>query len=211
METRLLIRGEHVEGAGAPLAVENPATEETVAEVRGPSSDQLDAAIAGAREAARGWASTPAVERDEMLHEVATRMRAMTDSLARAMTLEGRQAADRELRRGRVDGRGVRLLRRDGPQLRRSGDPLDRGDAARPSSQGAAGGMGLHRPVELPAAVARVEARAGAGGGERGGGEAVRAHASFHADARLVLLGPAAGRREPGGGRGRRGCLPRLG
>jgi acyl-CoA reductase-like NAD-dependent aldehyde dehydrogenase len=89
METRLLIRGEQVEGQGAPLAVENPATEERLAEVRGPSPDQLDAAVAGAREAARGWASTPAVERAEMLHEVATRMRAMTDSLARAMTLEG--------------------------------------------------------------------------------------------------------------------------
>src|ERR687895_822734 len=89
METRLLIRGEPVEGAGAPLAVENPATEETVAEVRGPSPEQLDTAVAGAREAARGWAATPAVERAELLHEVATRMRAMTDSLARAMTLEG--------------------------------------------------------------------------------------------------------------------------
>ncbi len=89
METRLLIRGEQVEGQGAPLAVENPATEETFASLKGPSPDQLDAAIAGAREAARGWASTPAVERAEMLHEVATRMRAMTDSLARAMTLEG--------------------------------------------------------------------------------------------------------------------------
>src|ERR671917_1570153 len=89
METRLLIRGEPVEGAGAPLAVENPATEETVAEVRGPSPEQLDAAIAGAREAARGWASTPAVERAELLHEAATRMRALTDELARALTLEG--------------------------------------------------------------------------------------------------------------------------
>src|ERR671915_100575 len=89
METRLLIRGELVEGAGAPLAVENPATEETVADLRGPSPEQLDAAIAAAREAARGWASTPAVERAELLHEVATRMRAMTDELARTMTLEG--------------------------------------------------------------------------------------------------------------------------
>src|ERR687891_339035 len=34
-------------------------------------------------------ASTPAVERAELLHEVAGRMRAMTDELARAMTLEG--------------------------------------------------------------------------------------------------------------------------
>ena len=89
METRLLIRGEQVEGQGAPLAVENPATEEHLVEVRGPSPDQLDAAVAGAREAARGWASTPAVERAELLHEVAIRMRAMTDQLARAMTLEG--------------------------------------------------------------------------------------------------------------------------
>ncbi|HEV3376146.1 MAG TPA: aldehyde dehydrogenase family protein [Thermoleophilaceae bacterium] len=89
METRLLIRGEQVEGEGESLAVENPATEETVASVRTPSAEQLDAAVTAAREAARGWASTPAVERAEMLHEVATRMRAMTDSLAHAMTLEG--------------------------------------------------------------------------------------------------------------------------
>src|SRR5918999_5517279 len=89
METRLLIGGEQVEGDGAQLAVENPATEETVTELREPSPEQLDAAIAAAREASPGWASTPAVERAELLHEVAGRMRAMTDSLARAMTLEG--------------------------------------------------------------------------------------------------------------------------
>jgi acyl-CoA reductase-like NAD-dependent aldehyde dehydrogenase len=89
METRLLIRGERVAGEGAPLAVENPAREETIAELRGPSADQLDAAIAGARESARAWASTPAVERAELLHQAASRMRAMTDDLARTMTLEG--------------------------------------------------------------------------------------------------------------------------
>ena len=48
METRLLIRGEQVAGEGAPLAVENPATEETVAEVGAASPEQLDAAVAGA-------------------------------------------------------------------------------------------------------------------------------------------------------------------
>jgi acyl-CoA reductase-like NAD-dependent aldehyde dehydrogenase len=89
METRLLIRGQRVAGEGAPLAVENPAREETIAELRGPSADQLDAGIAGARESARAWASTPAVERAELLHEAASRMRAMTDDLARTMTLEG--------------------------------------------------------------------------------------------------------------------------
>jgi acyl-CoA reductase-like NAD-dependent aldehyde dehydrogenase len=89
METRLLIRGEQVAGEGTAIEVENPTTEETVAGVGAASPEQLDAAIAAAREAARGWAATPAVERAELLHEVATRMRALTDDLARALTLEG--------------------------------------------------------------------------------------------------------------------------
>jgi betaine-aldehyde dehydrogenase len=89
METRLLIRGEQVAGDGPALAVENPATEETVTELGTASPAQLDAAIAGAREAAPAWADTPAVERAELLHEVATRMRALTDDLARVLTLEG--------------------------------------------------------------------------------------------------------------------------
>jgi betaine-aldehyde dehydrogenase len=89
METRLLIRGEQVAGEGAALVVENPATEETFAELGTASPEQLDAAIAAAREAARGWAATPAVERAELLHEVATRMRALTDDLARVLTSEG--------------------------------------------------------------------------------------------------------------------------
>jgi acyl-CoA reductase-like NAD-dependent aldehyde dehydrogenase len=89
VETRLLIRGEQVAGEGAGLAIENPATEETLAELGGASPEQVDAAIAGAREAARGWAATPAVERAELLHEVATRMRAMTEELAGTLTGEG--------------------------------------------------------------------------------------------------------------------------
>jgi acyl-CoA reductase-like NAD-dependent aldehyde dehydrogenase len=89
METRLLIGGEQVEGQGERLDVENPATEETIAAVGTPSAEQLDAAIGAAREAAAGWAATPAVERGEMLHEAATRLRNSTDELARAMTLEG--------------------------------------------------------------------------------------------------------------------------
>ncbi len=89
METRLLIGGERVAGDGPPLDVENPATEEIVARVGTPSAEQLDAVLATAREAAKGWASTPAIERAEMLQEVAARMRARTDELAHVMTLEG--------------------------------------------------------------------------------------------------------------------------
>jgi betaine-aldehyde dehydrogenase len=89
METRLLIRGEQVAGDGEALDVENPATEETIVSVGLPSSEQLDAAVAGAAEAFPVWAGIPAVERAELLHEVATRLRARTDELARVMTLEG--------------------------------------------------------------------------------------------------------------------------
>jgi betaine-aldehyde dehydrogenase len=89
METRLLIAGELVAGGGEPVLVENPASEETLASVPAASAEQLDAAIAGAGHAFRGWAATPAVERAELLHEVAARMRGMSDELARVMTLEG--------------------------------------------------------------------------------------------------------------------------
>jgi len=89
VETRMLIGGELVGGDGGWLSVENPYTEEEVASVAAPSSEQLDAALAAAREAQRGWERTPAVERGEMLHAVATRLRERTDELAELMTLEG--------------------------------------------------------------------------------------------------------------------------
>jgi acyl-CoA reductase-like NAD-dependent aldehyde dehydrogenase len=89
METRLLIGGEQVEGQGDPLEVENPFTEETVAMVALPSGEQLDVAIRAGDEAATGWARIPAIERGEMLHELANRLRARTDELAEVMTKEG--------------------------------------------------------------------------------------------------------------------------
>jgi acyl-CoA reductase-like NAD-dependent aldehyde dehydrogenase len=89
VETRLLIGGEQVAGDGDRLEVENPYTEETVAPVGLPSDEQLDAAVAAASAAKREWASTPAVERGEVLHEVASRVRARGDELAHALTAEG--------------------------------------------------------------------------------------------------------------------------
>ena len=89
LEKRLLIGGERVRGDGPPFEVENPYTEKSIATVALPSPEQVDAAVAAARDAARAWAGTPAIERGEMLHEVAARLRARTDDLARVMTLEG--------------------------------------------------------------------------------------------------------------------------
>jgi acyl-CoA reductase-like NAD-dependent aldehyde dehydrogenase len=87
--TELLIGGEQVAGDGAEIEVENPFSEEILASVRAPSPEQLDAAIAAAAEAQRGWERTPALERCELLHEVATRLRAGSDQVAEVMTLEG--------------------------------------------------------------------------------------------------------------------------
>jgi betaine-aldehyde dehydrogenase len=89
LETRLLINGEQVAGEGQEIEVENPFTEETLATVGAPSDDQLDAAIAAAREASREWAATPAPDRGGLLHEIADRLKARTDELAEVMTLEG--------------------------------------------------------------------------------------------------------------------------
>ena len=89
LETRCLIDGEQVAGEGLILEVENPYTEEVIASVGSASDEHVDTAIAAAREACREWARTPAVDRGELLREVATRLRARTDELAEVMTLEG--------------------------------------------------------------------------------------------------------------------------
>ncbi len=89
LETRLLIGGEQVAGDGDPLAVENPTTEEILVSVGSASPAQIDAAVAAAGDAQRGWERTPAVERGEILHEVATSLRDRTEELAAAMTAEG--------------------------------------------------------------------------------------------------------------------------
>lgn len=90
METRLLIGGELVAGDGPPIAVENPATEATIAEVRAASTEQAGAAVTAARAGHRAWgAELTAAERAEALHEIAAGLRARTEELARIMTAEG--------------------------------------------------------------------------------------------------------------------------
>ncbi len=85
----MLIGAERVSGSGDPLGVENPYTEQTLETLGSASPDEVDAAIAAAHAAAPAWAAMPAVERADMLHEIATRLRANTSELAHTMTLEG--------------------------------------------------------------------------------------------------------------------------
>lgn len=87
-ETRLLIGGEMVEGEGAGLEVENPATEETVAAVASASAKQLDAAVASARAASPEWAAMPGVDRTPLLRGVAAALRERAEALAAIMTTE---------------------------------------------------------------------------------------------------------------------------
>jgi betaine-aldehyde dehydrogenase len=90
METRLLIGGQLVAGEGAALAVENPATEATIAEVRTAGGEQVAAAVAAARTAQHAWTrKLAAAERAEALHEIANGLRSRTEELARIMTAEG--------------------------------------------------------------------------------------------------------------------------
>jgi betaine-aldehyde dehydrogenase len=88
-QTKLLIGGELTTGTGAALQVENPYTTETIVEVTAASPEQVDAAVAAARDAWPGWAETTAGERCGMLHETARRLREEADALAATMTAEG--------------------------------------------------------------------------------------------------------------------------
>ena len=85
-ETRCLIGGELVEGAGASIEVENPASEEIVAKVGSASLEQLDLAVEKATAAKSSWGRMPAVDRAPLLHGIATALREKTDELALLMT-----------------------------------------------------------------------------------------------------------------------------
>src|SRR3954454_23336582 len=84
-ETRLLIRGEQVPGSGPELEVENPYDESVLARLGAATLDQVDAAVAAAREATRAWAGTPPGGRGEIPHRAAPRPRARPDDRPRLM------------------------------------------------------------------------------------------------------------------------------
>ena len=83
------IGGRSAKAKREAIDVLDPATEERLDQVpRGTAAD-ADLAVAAARRAFATWRWVPGVEKAAMLHEVARRMRARQEALARTMTLEG--------------------------------------------------------------------------------------------------------------------------
>ena len=208
METRLLIRGEQAAGDGAAAGRGEPGHR---GDARGasapPSPEQLDAAD---RRGVRGRAGVGGHAGGRARRAAARGGRRgcarQTDELARVMTLEGGKplvensdevgwtaaAFDYYAEMGRnFAGRVIPSI--ESTQLALVvKEPI--------------GVVGLHRALELPAAPARLEARAGAGRRQHGGRQAVRAHAAVDADARArasTHLPPGVVQR--GGRRRRRG------
>ncbi len=72
-----------------PISIINPATEEVFEQVLNGTRDDADAAVVAANRAFQVWRRMPAGSRGELLHEVADRMKARTDEIARILTLEG--------------------------------------------------------------------------------------------------------------------------
>lgn len=85
---RPFVDGEWVTGAGAPLAVESPATGEVIAEVETTSPDQVTAAIAAARRAfdEGPWPRMTKGERRRIIHRFADLLEEHGDELALADT-----------------------------------------------------------------------------------------------------------------------------
>ena len=96
---QLLRGGRFQRGAAGSHPVENPAYERTVAHVGWAAADDVDLAVGAAEDAAEIWARTPWRERASALRELAKRLRADVDRLARIDAAE----CGNPVRAGRAD------------------------------------------------------------------------------------------------------------
>ena len=88
VRTDLFIGGGYRPGAQGRVAVEDPATEEVLAEVADASPDDARAALDAAVAAGPGWARTAPRDRGEILRRAFELITARADDLALLMTLE---------------------------------------------------------------------------------------------------------------------------
>lgn len=86
----LFIDGEYVPSNSPDvIEVENPATEEVIAEVPDADAADIDRAVQAARRAQREWRLVDGLERAGLLHECADRLAEHADELAVLLTREG--------------------------------------------------------------------------------------------------------------------------
>src|SRR6266849_6558490 len=87
---KMFIKGEFVASlSGETFPIENPATEETIDEVPRARAEDAEVAVRAAHAAQTEWRFTPGIEKCELLHTVARRLRDRREDLARLLTLEG--------------------------------------------------------------------------------------------------------------------------
>ncbi|HEY6121050.1 MAG TPA: aldehyde dehydrogenase family protein, partial [Pyrinomonadaceae bacterium] len=87
---RMFIDGQFVESqSGETFAVENPATEEQIDDVPRARSADAERAVRAAVEAQDDWRFVPGIEKCELLHGVARRLREHQRDLATLLTKEG--------------------------------------------------------------------------------------------------------------------------
>jgi succinate-semialdehyde dehydrogenase/glutarate-semialdehyde dehydrogenase len=88
VRTDLLVGEWRPAEGGRTFTVDDPSTEEVIAEVANASPDDARAALGAAVDARAGWAATPPRQRGEVLRRAYELMTARVDDLALLMTLE---------------------------------------------------------------------------------------------------------------------------
>ena len=87
MDTKLLINGEFADGTETAETVLNPRTGEAILDLPEASLEQVDAAVAGARDAFDAWSRTSPAERSAALLRIADRIEAEGDDFGKLEAL----------------------------------------------------------------------------------------------------------------------------
>lgn len=107
MLDELVINGKHMAG-GSTLDVINPATGEVFAQCARAGAEHIDLAVEAAYKAFPAWSATPQAERRELLRQLAGKLEAKADEIARVLTTE--QGKPLAAARGEIMG-AVMILR----------------------------------------------------------------------------------------------------
>ena len=85
---RNYIDGQWVEGSGRTIEVLNPATDKPIAAVPDGGAADVERAVAAAKRAQPAWERLPAIQRAKFLWDIAARIRANAERLAKTIVLE---------------------------------------------------------------------------------------------------------------------------